>query len=135
MPKHTAHDSGQDWDDAWEKDDWSKSMDWTRNQSWLWGGAIMLVGVVLLLNNFGYTHIRLHNWWALFILLPGLNLLMMAYSRYRDTGRFTAHARRTGFGGVVVTTIGLVFLLGLNWSMAGPIMLVFGGLYLLLINR
>lgn len=128
-------DQGQDWDDAWEENDWRKSMDWKFNQSWLWGAAIMLFGLVLLMNNFGYTRIRLYNWWALFILIPGLNLLMMAFSRYRDTGHFTAHGKRAGFGGLVLTTIALVFLLGLSWSMAGPILLVFGGLYLLLINR
>lgn len=137
MKKQTENNAGQgqDWDDAWEKEDWRQSMDWGQNQSWLWGAAIMLFGAVLLLNNFGYTRIRLHNWWALFILIPGLNLLLMAFSRYQDTGRFTAHGKRAGLGGVVLTTIALVFLLGLSWSMVGPILLVFGGLYLLLISR
>jgi len=126
---------GVDWDDSWENSDWRHSMDWAGSQSWIWGTALLLFGFVLLLNNFGLTRIYLHNWWAIFILIPGINMLAHAFSRYRDTGQVTPMGRRSGLWGVVLVAIALVFFFDLSWSLAGPLLLVLAGGYLLLARR
>ena len=110
-------------------------MDWAGNQSWVWGAAFLLFGLVLLLNNFGLTHIHLRNWWAVFILIPGINMLAFAFSRYRDTGQVTPYGRRSGLWGLVLVAVALTFFLDLSWSLAAPMLLVLAGGYLLLARR
>src|SRR5437016_241381 len=41
----------------------------------LWGGALIIAGVILLLNRLGLTHLGMRNLWPLFIILVGVALL------------------------------------------------------------
>ena len=96
--------------------------------------ALVLVGVLFLLNNLGITYIRTYNWWAVFILAPGLNMLAQAYSRYQDASRFTRGARRAGLLGFFLVALALSFLFDLSWALLGPAFLILAGLYLLFIR-
>jgi hypothetical protein len=97
------------------------------------GGGEWILGVILILLG-GFIYLQtmkiytLSNWWALFILIPGLAALVEAWRVYRAAeGKFTRRARGSlilGMGLLLVTT---VFLLGLNWTIFGPILLVLAG--------
>jgi hypothetical protein len=128
---------GQDdnWDEGWDDDnDWKSSWDWSGSNNWTWGLALVLIGALFLLNNLGITYIRAYNWWAVFILAPGLNMLAQAYSRYQDAGRFTRGARRAGLVGFFLVALAFSFLFNLSWAMLGPAFLILAGLYLLFIR-
>lgn len=100
--------------------------------AWIWGVFLILMGGVFLLDNAGL--LDLHNWWALFILLPAIGSFQAAWSQYRAAGdRLTAGARGSLIGGVVITTVALIFLFGLNFGALWPVFLILGGI-LLLVN-
>jgi len=124
--------NGKDWDDRWETRDWVNAWDWSRDNRWMIGAALLAIGLLFLSNNLGLTRVPLYNWWAIFILIPGLNMLGHTYSRHRDTGYFTASARRSGLAGFVLVSVSFTFLFNLSWSFVGPLLLVLAGLYLLL---
>src|SRR5947209_7481641 len=44
----------------------------------LWGGALVVAGIILLLNRLGVTHLAMRNLWPLFIILVGVALLLAA---------------------------------------------------------
>lgn len=132
---HTDKPDERDWDDAWETKEWDNAWDWTRKNNWMWGAAILAIGLLFLSNNLGLTNIPLSNWWAIFILIPGMNMLVHAYNRYQDTGHITASARRSGLGGLVLVCIALIILFNLSWSLVGPALLILVGLYILLMVR
>src|SRR5450432_4184790 len=58
-------------------------------------GAFVLIGlgVIFLLEEFGIHIPFLNNWWALFILVPGLGLLWRAYTSYQSAGMSTNETR------------------------------------------
>ena len=95
---------------------------------WLPGLILILLGSIFLAQNyFGTT---LHNWWALFILIPALSTLTTAYALWRDghadwaTGPFIA-----GLGFLALTVLFLLDLpIGQNW----PLFLILAGVALLL---
>src|SRR5579863_1800073 len=68
--------------------------DKSNNRYGWWGGlasglVVILVGVVFLLRNLGIPlpFIGLHNWWALFIVLGAVPLLVQAADSYRKAGK------------------------------------------------
>jgi uncharacterized membrane protein YhaH (DUF805 family) len=100
------------------------------DDNWATGLALILVGGLFLLHTFGIISIALKNWWAVFILIPGLN---MAIKGWRDYGRTNSKsARRTGFWGLVFILIAFSFLLGITWNFIFPAVLVGIGLFILL---
>jgi hypothetical protein len=95
---------------------------------WLPGLILILLGAIFLAQNyFGTT---LHNWWALFILIPALSTLTTAYALWRDghadwaTGPFIA-----GLGFLALTVL---FLLDLPIGQLWPLFLILAGVALLL---
>ena len=95
------------------------------------GVALIAFGVIIMLQNMGL--VQLHNWWALFILIPALGSFATAYGAYRTNGgRLNAMARGSFMGGLLLTTIALVFLLGLDFSLLLPVILIVAGLGMLL---
>jgi hypothetical protein len=124
------------WDDGWDDDhsDWKSSWNWSGSNNWTWGFTLVLLGILFLLDNLGITNFQAFNWWAIFILAPGLNMLARAYSRYQDAGRITRGARRSGLWGIFLVALALSFLFNLSWAMLGPAFLILAGLYLLFIR-
>ena len=95
---------------------------------WLVAVVLIIVGIVLLVENVSGRSDLLHNWWALFILIPAIGSLAGAWREYVDAGR------RFGPGVVRPLTIGLVliaatviFLLD-AWGEAWPVLLIIIGL-------
>ncbi len=99
--------------------------------AWIGGAILIILGLVFLLQNMGLF--VLVNWWALFILLPGVAAFGNAWRAYHDAGgRLTGAARGSLIGGLVLTMVAAVFLFGLNWGVVGPLLIVLAGVGLLL---
>lgn len=91
-----------------------------------WALVLILVGVILLVQNLHLANISFH-WWALFIFIPVLRSLSAAWESARRSGRFSsAVARGLGFA-VVVGTVAVMLLFGLDWSKLWPLMLIAPG--------
>ncbi len=94
------------------------------------GLALIAFGVIIMLQNMGM--VQLHNWWALFILIPALGSFATAYGLYRTNGgRFNSMVRGSIVGGLVFTTIAAAFLLELNFSIVLPAVLILAGVGML----
>jgi hypothetical protein len=95
------------------------------------GAVLVVVGAVLLAQNFGIT--TLDNWWALFILIPAVGALGNAWRSYQAAGgRLTTGARGSLIGGLVLLMVTAIFLFNLNWGLLGPIVIILAGVGLLL---
>jgi drug/metabolite transporter (DMT)-like permease len=102
-----------------------------RERGWIAALILIGIGVVLLLQNFGFT--VPHNWWALFLLIPAVVAFANAFATYNREGRLTTAAIGPFVGGVVLVALTIVFLLELtiNWDLIGPIALILIGLGIL----
>ncbi len=99
--------------------------------SWILGIVLIIVGALFYLQTMNIY--ILHNWWALFILIPALGSFVAAWRVFRtDQGRFTRRARGSLIVGVGLLLVTVVFLLGLNWAVFGPILLVLAGVSLVI---
>ena len=95
------------------------------------GVALIAFGVIIMLQNMGI--VQLQNWWALFILLPALGSFATAYGAYRTNGgHLNAMVRGSFIGGLLITTIALAFLFGLNVNLFVPVILIVAGLGMLI---
>jgi hypothetical protein len=101
-----------------------------RSGSWALGAVLILVGVFIMLQNL--TSFELENWWALFILIPALGAFGNAWRAYQKDERLSGPARAALVSGVILTMVTAVFLLGLNWIIIGPVLLILAGLGILL---
>jgi len=89
------------------------------------------LGLIFLVQEyFGY---QLRNWWALFILIPAFITLERGYASWQS-GR-TAEASGELIGGLVLTALALIFLLGLPIGQLWPILLIIAGIGLLFSRR
>lgn len=105
----------------------------SRSERMLLPGVVLIViGIIFLLQN--TTGFRLHNWWALFILIPAFSALGAAYRMYKDQHALTPAARGSLVSGLILTLVAAVFLLGLSWGILWPLVLVLVGLGILLGN-
>jgi hypothetical protein len=94
------------------------------------GVALIAFGVIIMLQNMGV--VQLHNWWALFILLPALGSFAAAYGAYRTNGgHFNSLVRGSILGGLIFTTIACVFLFNLDFSLLLPAILIAAGVGML----
>lgn len=93
---------------------------------WILGIILIVVGALIYLQAANiYT---LNNWWALFIFLPAVGAFLSAWRAYRASeGKFTRRVRGSAIAGLGFTAVAVVFLLGLNWTVFGPILLVLAG--------
>ena len=97
-------------------------------------GLILIgIGTFFLLSHF--TNFHLHNWWALFILIPALHNLNEAWQGYRADGRLRSHARHSLMGGIFLGTVAAFFLLNLSWNLCWPLVLIMIGMGSLLNGR
>ena len=97
------------------------------------GLVVIAVGVVFLLQNFGISlpFMRLHNWWALFILLGAVPSLSYAIQRYRAVGKVDNRVLHSLLSAAVVVMVALFFLLELSWRQWWPLFVIYGGLWML----
>jgi hypothetical protein len=87
------------------------------------GVALIAFGVIIMLQNMGL--VQLHNWWALFILLPAFGSFAAAYGAYRTNGnRLNSMVRGSIVGGLVFSAIAATFLFELNLSLVLPAVLI-----------
>jgi hypothetical protein len=99
--------------------------------AWIFGGILVIVGIALLLQNLG-TQV-LGNWRALFILLPAMGAFSTAWKAYQTAGgRLCAASRGSLITGLIFTTISVMFLLSLDWTLLGPALTILAGIALLI---
>jgi cation transport ATPase len=101
-----------------------------RSGSWVAGAILILIGVFIMLDNL--AGITLENWWALFIMIPALGAFGNAWRAYQNDGRLSGQARASLISGVILTMVTAVFLLSLNWTILGPVLLILAGVGILL---
>lgn len=99
---------------------------WSNN--WF-GVALIALGLLFLVQN--YLGYELHNWWALFILIPAIGAFGAAYSAWREGGSTTAAAGAFTMG-VLFTAVAAIFLLELPWGRIWPVFIILAGLAMLL---
>ena len=105
---------------------------WRRSRGsggWLGGAILILVGLVFLLQNLHVLY--LHNWWALFILIPALTSFAAARNRYSFTGHFDRGARLAVIWGLAFTALSVAFLLEVQWGLLWPVALILVGVVML----
>ncbi len=97
------------------------------------GGLILIaVGAIFLLQNLGRIGPNF-NWWALFILIPAVTTLWAAWMAFVRGGlRFNAAVRGSLSGGLIILTVALMFLMGLDWGVWWPAMLIVPGVAIIL---
>lgn len=100
------------------------------NQAWIPGLILIGIGAIFLVNNF--TDFQIHNWWALFILIPAFGSLGNAYRVYQTEHRLTSDARGSLIFGGIMFLVAAAFLFGWNWGLIWPAFLIIGGLGFLL---
>lgn len=101
-----------------------------RNDKWVGGVILIGIGLVFLLQNI--ASFAFHNWWALFILIPGIASLVNAWQNYHEDGRFSERARGPFIGGLILIFITSIFIFGWNWGTVWPVFLIIGGFAALL---
>ena len=101
-------------------------MTWGLGGSWIWGVILVALGIVFLLENFGIKVPQ--NWWAVFLVLPGIGVLWSAWRMYQHDGRLTRSIVSTTVVGGVLVLFGLSFLAGIDWGVLWPLVLIVLGL-------
>jgi hypothetical protein len=91
-----------------------------------WALVLILAGVILLVQNLHLANFEFH-WWALFIFIPVLGSLSAAWESARRTGRFSSGVAGALGSAVVVGTVAVMLLFGLDWSRLWPLMLIAPG--------
>jgi hypothetical protein len=115
-----------------EKDPVHFEFSWHDSSSWSWGVVLILLGAVFLLRNMGIDFLRVDNWWAIFILAPGLNMMAKSLKYFRAKNRFSKGARTRGLLGLILSAFAVSLLFGIDMVILGPVLLVGFGIYLLL---
>jgi hypothetical protein len=120
--------------DEENNDDFNEWKDWGKHYTnrITWGISLIFLGALFLLDTFNFVPFRFYNWWAIFILVPGINLLIHAVRRYQHEGHVTEQVRQPGFRGLLLILVALTFFLNFDWGIMFSIFLIGGGLYLLL---
>ncbi len=103
----------------------------TGGTGWIAGAILVVLGVALLMQNYGLFALR--NWWALFILIPAVGSFTAAWAIFRNNGgRFTPVGIGPLIGGLILIALTATFLFDLSWGIVGPILLILIGIGALL---
>lgn len=98
---------------------------------WIVGLVFIAIGVLYLLSEFNLLP-AFTNWWALFLLLPGVGILSAAVGAYRrNGGRWTAEVTGLFLGGLLFVLMTAVFLFELDYNWFVPLVLIGAGLLML----
>jgi len=76
--------------------------------NYLFGLLLLLIGVLLILSNFGVIEIVWDNLWPLFLLIPGMLFELSYFISRKDAGLLVP--------GGILTTYGLLFLVYVNYG-------------------
>ncbi len=95
----------------------------TGGQTVFWGLAMIAVGAAVILSQLGILSAGF-NWWAIFILVPGLGFLSGALDMLITNRRFSSGVRSMLGSGILVLTVGGMFLFALNWGEYWPLILL-----------
>jgi hypothetical protein len=94
-----------------------------RHGPWIGGVILIVLGVIFLLQNFGFP--LPDNWWAVFILIPAAGAFSSAWSLYERAGRtVTAGVRGAAIGGVILTLLAAAFFFGFDFGKFWPVILI-----------
>ncbi|MDX1616237.1 MAG: hypothetical protein R3300_18130 [Candidatus Promineifilaceae bacterium] len=93
---------------------------------WIVGVVLILVGLFFLLGELVPFSLD-SNWWALFILIPALFNFGNAWRSYQRHGRLTASGRGSLIGGLIIATVGVIFLFDLSWGNVWPVFIIIIG--------
>lgn len=100
---------------------------------WVGGLVLIAIGLLFLSNSFGISlGISFANWWALFILIPGVTNLGKSMDYYRRDGRFSGRTRHAFVWGLILTVVASTFLFNWSWNLVWPVFLIIFGLGALL---
>lgn len=94
-----------------------------------WGMALILLGALFIVQRMGIVEI--HNWWALFILIPAFSSFAAAVSLYHRQGHFSYGVRNSMVGGLFPLAVALLFLFDLDWAVFWPVFILLGGVSML----
>src|SRR5262245_30639348 len=96
-----------------------------------WNGALLIgLGVLCLL---AAGLFQSDNWWAVFIFLPAVGLLSVAWlAHHLSRGAFNLWVRLHLSCGLIVLAVALIFALDLDWDYAWTLMLIVPGLVIFL---
>jgi peptidoglycan/LPS O-acetylase OafA/YrhL len=94
------------------------------------GGAIaglvlLVIGAVLLADNFGY-HLPEH-WWAALLLIPAAGSLVSAARFWREDSRMSARVTGSLAGGLIFLVLACAFFFGVDWNFLWPAVLMLIG--------
>ena len=99
-----------------------------RNENWAIGIALIIVGGLFMLDSFNILNIHMHNWWAVFILAPGLTMVVNAYQDYQDTKTVDT----SGLWGLLMIVFATALFFDISWNLIFPVGLIGVGLYMLI---
>ena len=99
--------------------------------SWIPGLVLIGLGLIFLAQN--YLGQEIHNWWALFILIPVFFTLERGYASLQ-AGR-SAEAVGQLMGALALVALVVIFLVDLPLGQLWPIFLILGGIALLFSRR
>ena len=98
------------------------------------GGLILIgIGIFFLLSQ--VTGFYIHNWWALFILIPAAMKLNEAWQSYQADGRLNEATRGALIGGTLLAMVASFFLFNISWGLFWPLILILLGIGALLNGR
>ena len=102
-----------------------------RYRAWIPGVALIGLGIIFLIQN--YLGREIHNWWALFILLPVFFTLERGYASLQ-AGR-PGEAIGQLLAALVLIALIVIFLFDLPLGQIWPAFLIIGGFSLLFSRR
>lgn len=107
------------------------------SQGLVTGLVVIAIGVYFLLRNLGVylPFMTLHNWWALVILIAAAGPLMQSIQAYRHRRRLDAVVARHALSALILVTIAMMFLLDVRWERWWPVLVIYGGLWILVRDR
>jgi len=98
-----------------------------RGSAWIGGVVLIFVGVIFLAKNFGLQVPE--HWWALFLLIPAVAALTRAAAAYRANGRrLDGTVVAALAGGLMFVALTVIFLVGADWKVIWPVMLIVIGI-------
>ena len=121
-----ASDPASDWRELRRQEKAQRGAYRRGNGAWIGGLILIFLGLLFMAQNFGI--LVGGHWWALFIMIPAIASLAAAWRAYAWSGGFSPAVSGPLIGGVVLTTVSLIFLLGLEWGVIWPIFLILAGL-------
>ncbi len=96
-----------------------------------WGAILIFIGAFILAQQMGWLGTNF-NWWAIFIFIPVYGSFAEAVALYRKSGRVSAGVRSSIGSGLVILTVALMLMFGVDWRTWWPLMVIMPGFSILL---